>query len=81
MKDLHCRDVGSRFVAPSGHWNCDFVARGGSNDEIVKKESEHAKAVHYMTMGPELTKKAESLIHDEASEAHRQAMSPQSRES
>ena len=77
MKDLHCRDVGTRFVAPSSHWNCDFVARGGSNDEIVKKESEHAKAVHSMTMPPGVAKEAESLIHDETSEAHRKSMSTQ----
>ncbi len=77
MKDLHCHDLGSRWFTLSGYWTCDFIARGASNEEILKSESEHAKAVHSMTMPPGVAKEAESLIHDETSEAHRKSMSTQ----
>jgi predicted small metal-binding protein len=77
MKGLHCRDVGSRWFTLSGYWNCDFIARGKSNDEILKNESEHAKAVHSMTIPASVAKEAEALIHDETSGAHRKSMSTQ----
>jgi predicted small metal-binding protein len=66
MKDFHCKDAGMK---------CDFVARGDSNQEIVRQAGEHAQQVHKMTVTPELTKKVESLIHDENSDAHRKSMS------
>ena len=77
MKSLHCRDVGTRCFTLSGHWNCYFIAGGKSNDEILKNESEHAKAVHSMTIPTSVAKEAEALIHDETSEAHRKSMSTQ----
>ncbi|HEX8909928.1 MAG TPA: DUF1059 domain-containing protein [Anaeromyxobacteraceae bacterium] len=66
MKDFHCRDAGMK---------CDFVARGESKDEILRQAGEHAQKAHQMTISPELTKRVESLIHDEGSEAHRRSMS------
>jgi predicted small metal-binding protein len=65
VKDFHCRDAGL---------NCDFVARGNSNDEIVKQAGDHAKKAHHMNVTPDLTKRVEALIHDEGSEAHRHSM-------
>ncbi len=62
MKDFHCRDAGM---------DCDFVARGQSNDEILKQVGPHAQKAHNMNVTPELTRKVEGLIHDESSEAHR----------
>jgi predicted small metal-binding protein len=66
MKDFHCRDAGM---------NCDFVARGNSNDEILKQAGEHARTAHNMQVTPDLRKKVEGLIHDESSEEHRRSMS------
>jgi predicted small metal-binding protein len=65
MKDFHCSDAGMK---------CDFVARGDSKDDILKKASEHAQQVHHLTVTAELSKKVESLIHDESSDAHRKSM-------
>jgi len=65
MKDMHCSDAGMK---------CDFIARGDSKDEIVKQASEHAQQAHNMTVTPELTRKMESLIHEESSEEHKRSM-------
>ncbi len=66
MKDFHCKDAGLK---------CDFVARGESNQDIMRQASDHARQAHQMTMTPDLAKKVESLIHDENSDAHRKSMS------
>ena len=66
MKDFHCRDAGMA---------CDFVIRGESNDEILRKAGEHAQQQHQMAVTPELAKRVESLIHAEDSEAHRRSTS------
>ncbi len=65
MKDMHCRDAGM---------DCDFVARGGSDKEILDQAGRHAKDVHGMTMSPDLEKTVRGIIHDESSEAHRKSM-------
>jgi predicted small metal-binding protein len=67
MKDFHCRDVGA---------NCDFVARGENNEEILKQVSKHAENTHQMKVTPDLQKKVEGLIHDENSDAHRRSAAP-----
>jgi predicted small metal-binding protein len=64
MKDFHCRDAGM---------NCDFVARGQNNDEILKQVDNHAQNAHQMKVTPDLQKKVEGLIHDENSDAHRRS--------
>ena len=64
MKDFHCRDVGA---------NCDFVARGENNEEILKQVAKHAENAHQMKVTPDLQKKGEGLIHDESSDAHRRS--------
>jgi len=67
MKDFHCRDAGP---------NCDFVARGENNEEILKQVARHAENAHQMKVTPDLQKKVEGLIHDENSDAHRRSAGP-----
>lgn len=70
MKDFHCRDAGM---------NCDFVARGDSNKEILDQAAQHARQAHNMNVTPDLKKKVEGLIHDESSDAHRLSMTASGR--
>ncbi|HSD20418.1 MAG TPA: DUF1059 domain-containing protein [Anaeromyxobacter sp.] len=62
---MHCRDVGM---------NCDFVARGKDEKEILEQAGRHAQQAHGMTVTPELAEKVKGLIHDESSEAHQKSM-------
>jgi predicted small metal-binding protein len=56
-KVVSCRDVGM---------DCDFVARGQSEDEILAKCAEHARTDHGMSEIPdEVVTKVRSAIHDE----------------
>ncbi len=56
-KVLRCRDVGA---------DCDFVARAGTEEEILKKAAEHARTAHNMKEIPEaLLARVRSLIRDE----------------
>ncbi len=66
MKDLHCRDAGM---------NCDWVARGNSEKEILDQAGRHAQQAHNMNVTPELEQKMRGLIHDESSDAHRRSLS------
>lgn len=57
-KTVSCRDVGA---------DCDFVARGNSEEEIMQTLSEHARTDHNMNEIPqELAERARAAIHDEA---------------
>jgi len=57
MKEFHCKDVGMA--------NCDFVAKGRDDDEIMKKATEHAKRDHKMqTIPPDLERKARGAIRE-----------------
>lgn len=64
MKDFHCRDAGL---------DCDFVARGNDNKEILAQVGKHAQSAHQIQVTPDLVKKVEGLIHDESSDAHNQS--------
>ena len=56
-KVLRCRDVGM---------DCDFVARGETEEEILKQAAEHAGATHGLTeMSDEVLAKVRAAIHDE----------------
>lgn len=66
MKDFHCRDAGM---------NCDFVARGSTNEEVMKQAGAHAQQAHNMKLTPEMSRQVEGLIHEENSEAHQRSMS------
>jgi predicted small metal-binding protein len=57
-KTVSCRDVGA---------DCDFVARGNSNEEILSQVEEHARTAHSMNEIPaEVREKIQAAIHDEA---------------
>jgi len=46
---------------------CSFEARGNTDEDVLKKAAEHAKAVHKMNeIPPDALDKARSAIRDEA---------------
>jgi predicted small metal-binding protein len=56
-KTMSCRDVGP---------DCDFVARGESEEEIMSQVAEHARDAHGLDeVPPELAEKAKAAIKDE----------------
>lgn len=66
MRDFHCSDAGLK---------CDWVAKGNTDDEILRQAGAHAQKTHGMQVTPDLEKKVRSLIHEESSDAHRASMS------
>jgi predicted small metal-binding protein len=55
-KEIRCKDAGI---------NCDFVARGQSDDEVMKIATEHGRQKHGMNqITPELQQKMRSIIHN-----------------
>jgi len=58
-KVLRCKDVGV---------DCDFIARGATEDEVIAKAQEHACTDHGFTGIPlELADKVKAAIYDEDS--------------
>jgi len=58
-KVVKCRDVGM---------DCDFEARGGTEQEVLEKCAAHAKSAHGMDQIPaDLAVKVRASIHDEES--------------
>lgn len=56
MKTLTCRDVGV---------DCDFVAEGQTEQEVMEKAAQHARTDHGFTdIPPELVEKVKAAIHD-----------------
>lgn len=56
-KKMNCRDAGP---------DCDFVARGETEEEIMKQVAEHARTEHGIEeVLPELAEKAKAAIKDE----------------
>ena len=56
-KILRCQDVGMK---------CDFVARGETEQEVLKKATEHAGATHNMkSIPPEMLAKVRAAVRDE----------------
>ncbi len=56
-KELRCNDVVG---------NCDFVARGDSEQEIMQQATEHARTAHHVNeITPEMADKVRSAIRDE----------------
>ena len=54
---MSCRDVGP---------DCDFVARGESDEEVMGQVAEHARMAHGMDEVPaELAEKAKAAIKDD----------------
>jgi predicted small metal-binding protein len=56
-KVLKCREVGM---------DCDFEARGETEQQVMQKAAEHAKSEHQIPeITPELAVKVKSAIRDE----------------
>lgn len=56
-KVLACRDVGM---------DCDFVARGATEQDVLQQAAVHAQHDHGMTnIPPEVLQKVQAAIHDE----------------
>jgi len=56
-KIVRCREVGV---------DCDFEARGETEQEVLNKAAEHGRTAHGMqTLSPELVAKVRAAIHDE----------------
>jgi predicted small metal-binding protein len=56
-KTMSCRDVGP---------DCDFVARGETEEEVMGQVAEHARDAHGLEeVPPELAEKARAAIRDE----------------
>ena len=57
MKEMHCGDLMK---------GCNFVARGATEEEVMKKAAEHAKTAHGMDkITPELAQKVKAAIRNE----------------
>ena len=57
-KVLRCADVGG---------NCDFVAKGNSEQEILEQVAAHARSAHNVTeVTPEMASQVRAAIKDEA---------------
>ena len=57
MKAMHCGDLMK---------DCNFVARGATEEEVMKKAAEHAKTAHGMAkITPELAQKVKAAIRNE----------------
>jgi len=59
-KVITCRDVGV---------DCDFVARGQTEQEVLQQCAEHARTAHGMNeISPELAEKVRSAIREDEDE-------------
>ncbi len=59
-KTVNCRDVGV---------DCDFTAKGETEQEVLQQCAEHARTAHGMNEIPqELAEKVRAAIRDEAAE-------------
>ncbi len=56
-KVVYCKDAGFH--------DCATVLRGQTEDEVLQKAGEHAKAVHNLEVTPELTQQVKTLIKEE----------------
>jgi predicted small metal-binding protein len=56
MRRISCRDIGV---------DCDFVATGNTDEELMKACAEHGKKAHNMdALPPELAQKVKSSIRE-----------------
>ena len=57
-KTMSCRDVG---------FDCGFVAKGETEQDILRQASDHARSVHNINeITPEIAEKVRATIKDEA---------------
>ena len=58
MKSINCREAG---------FDCDYIVKGETEEEVLKNGMEHAKKDHNMTeedITPEMKEKIRGLIHN-----------------
>ncbi len=55
-KAIYCKDAG---------FDCAEVVRGQTEEEVLQKAAEHAKAVHNTEVTPEMAQQVRALIKDE----------------
>ncbi|MGZ3693568.1 MAG: DUF1059 domain-containing protein [Bdellovibrionota bacterium] len=63
MKTLSCREAGK---------DCDYVARGNTESEVIQNAMNHAKTVHGMQdadFTPEMRRQMVSLIREQPQQA------------
>ncbi len=61
MKDFHCRDL---------DLNCEFVAKGDEDEEVLEQTERHVEGVHRMAVSAELAERLRWMIHDRTSPEH-----------
>jgi predicted small metal-binding protein len=54
-KEFRCRDLGN---------DCDFVACGKSEEELLDRAADHAKLEHKMKSSHEIYDRAGEAVHD-----------------
>jgi predicted small metal-binding protein len=55
MKLVRCRDHG---------FDCDFEAKGKTEEEVLNKAAEHVHVVHGVDVTPELADQVRTTIHE-----------------
>lgn len=55
-KVIYCKDAG---------FDCAEVVRGQTEEEVLQKAAEHAKAVHNTQVTPEMAQQVRALIKEE----------------
>ena len=55
MKMVRCRDHG---------FECDFEAKGETEEEVLQKAAEHVQTLHGVQVTPELAEKVRAGMHD-----------------
>ena len=55
-KAIYCKDAG---------FDCAEVVRGQTEEEVLQKAAEHAKAVHNTQVTPEMAQQVRGLIKEE----------------
>ncbi len=56
MKVLHCKDIG---------FDCPGVIQAESEAEVLQLATQHAQAVHHVTVTPEMAEQIKPLIHEQ----------------
>ena len=59
-KTVNCRDVGV---------DCDFVAKGETEEEVLQQCADHARTAHGIEISPELATKVRTAIREDAADA------------
>ena len=58
---MRCRDVGA---------DCDFIAEGQNDEEIIAKVTQHAREAHgYPDIPPDMVAKVRAAIHEKEAAA------------